>query len=549
MEQQSERYELLKRFEKWLRAKAQRETSTAVKLLNGYTIQVPTCTGHYITAKQRKGHAIHQVPYYACFKPALPRLFIEQLTQQGDIVYDPFMGRGTSVLEAALLDRIPYGNDANPLSCLFVKPRLHPPTQREVEARLGQLSLDSNVNKIKYPPNLLAFYHPLTLRKLCKLKKYFQQRAAAQELDAVDDWIRLSVLTRLSGHSSGFFSRYTLPPNLTASDTTQCKINKERYLFSHEEIKQPQMLAQHLLKSKGDDPVSAWLVSQSPSGIAELQLLCSAKASKNKLQHQLTAFLNTAIENASFAAAMNFPATGMSRKARWLFARRPKGIRLHYLLRLLLLNFYSDELQELPALKERHKARDRSVTAIVKKKTVSLLKGLRPEELRLLHKAAVAAKLATGPAEANPGVPDDSVALVITSPPFLKVVDYAKENRLRLWFADIALAKGTIASKTQPQWEAWMIKVLKELRRVLRPDGYIAIEVGEVQRGSNLLEHSVVRCGVVAGLRPELIMINAHRFTKTTDLVGHQARADGKAGTNTNRVVVFSKMTDHAAAR
>ena len=48
-------------------------------------------------SKQRAASSLHEVSYRACFKPQLPRFFIERLTEPGDVVYDPFMGRGTTV--------------------------------------------------------------------------------------------------------------------------------------------------------------------------------------------------------------------------------------------------------------------------------------------------------------------------------------------------------------------------------------------------------------------------------------------------------------------
>src|SRR6266705_2919031 len=85
--------------------------------------------------------SLHEVSYRACFKPQLPRFFIERLTQPGDVVYDPFMGRGTTPVEAALLDRVPFGNDINPLSLTFARPRLFPPTVEELSERLSQINL------------------------------------------------------------------------------------------------------------------------------------------------------------------------------------------------------------------------------------------------------------------------------------------------------------------------------------------------------------------------------------------------------------------------
>jgi len=82
----------------------------------GLQIAVRAFTNEFWTARQRAAHSLHEISYRACFKPQLPRFFIDRLTVPGDIVYDPFMGRGTTLIEAALLGRRPYGCDVNPLS-------------------------------------------------------------------------------------------------------------------------------------------------------------------------------------------------------------------------------------------------------------------------------------------------------------------------------------------------------------------------------------------------------------------------------------------------
>jgi DNA modification methylase len=48
-------------------------------------------------------HNFHSFP--AKFPPQLPRKFIEALTAPGDVVLDPMMGSGTTVLEAFLSGR------------------------------------------------------------------------------------------------------------------------------------------------------------------------------------------------------------------------------------------------------------------------------------------------------------------------------------------------------------------------------------------------------------------------------------------------------------
>src|SRR3712207_6609646 len=100
---------------------------------------MPYFVNEYWTARQRQSHALHEVSYRACFKAELPCFFIERLSAPGEVVYDPFMGRGTTLLEAALMGRRAAGNDINPLSRLLIRPRLAPPPLDDVVRRLGEI--------------------------------------------------------------------------------------------------------------------------------------------------------------------------------------------------------------------------------------------------------------------------------------------------------------------------------------------------------------------------------------------------------------------------
>src|SRR5258708_4411138 len=150
-----------------------RKLATTFAGSDGRTLETPTFVNEFWTARQRQASSLHEVSYRACFKPQLPRFFIERLTQPGEVVYDPFMGRGTTVLEAALLGRVPWGNDANPLSVVMTRPRLQPPMLAEVAARLEQIRLDGPADTSE---DLLAFYHPDTLSGISYLKKYLLNR-------------------------------------------------------------------------------------------------------------------------------------------------------------------------------------------------------------------------------------------------------------------------------------------------------------------------------------------------------------------------------------
>ncbi len=165
--------------------------------------QIPIFTNEFWTSKQRAAHSLHEISYRACFKPQLPHFFISRLTEQNDTVFDPFMGRGTTLLEAVLHGRQAIGNDVNPLSRMLVEARLCPPSLAEIEHRLSQIDL-AQIGATE--PDLEVFFHTDTLREICALKAYFIHKSQHGQLDNIDSWIRMVALNRLTGHSKGFFS-------------------------------------------------------------------------------------------------------------------------------------------------------------------------------------------------------------------------------------------------------------------------------------------------------------------------------------------------------
>lgn len=373
---------------------------------------VPVFTNEFWTSAQREGHSLHEVSYRACFKPSLPAFFVERLSRSGDLVLDPFMGRGTTPLEALLRGRVPCGNDVNPLSAMLVRPRLSPPPLSRITARLEAIDLawDGELDA-----DLLVFFHPDTLRAIEALRAHLRERERSGTFDSVDDWIRMVALNRLTGHSSGFFSVYTLPPNQAVTVAAQRRINEKR--------------------------------------------------------------------------------------------------------------------AQVPPF--------RDVRAVVARKSAALLADVPPlwaQEAEALARRAV---LTTGPAAAMRALRDASVQLVVTSPPFLDVVQYADDNWLRCWFAGIDVGAVPITmARTVAAWQATMTEVFAELHRVVRPGGFVAFEVGEVRRGKVRLEEAVVPAARAVGFVPELVMVNAQHFTKTANCWGID---NNKAGTNTNRIVLLRR--------
>jgi hypothetical protein len=379
---------------------------------DGHRVRAKTFTNEFWTSQQRAGHSLHEISYRACFKPQLVDFFVQRLTEPGDLVYDPFMGRGTTVVEAALLGRAAAGCDVNPLSRVLTKPRLAPPTLEQVSERLRALDLTACDS---YPEDLTVFFHPETLTRICALRAYLRKVHAEGAMDEVDEWIEMIAVSRLTGHSPGFFSVYTLPPNQAVSIDSQRKINARR---------------------------------------AQTPLV-------------------------------------------------------------------------------------RDVVQLIIRKSKSLLRDCGEATRRRLAAHAEQTHLLVQASNSTPEIQSASVSLVVTSPPFLDVVNYASDNWLRCWFCGIEVDAVSITmARRLDTWRLAMTEVFEELQRVLLPGGHVAFEVGEVRGGTVKLEAAVIPCGESVGLEPLAVVVNSQVFTKTSNCWGV---SNNTKGTNTNRIVVFRK--------
>lgn len=388
------------------------ELSSGLVNIGGFSTR--RIEGEFWTAGQRKASSIHEVSYRACFKPQLPGYFVKRFTEDNEIVYDPFSGRGTTIIEAALRGRRVIANDINPLSQILACPRLNAPDLAEVAERLKIIRYKS---KARADIDLSMFYELRTELEIVSLRTYLNHRRDDGLEDYVDSWIRMVATNRLTGHSPGFFSVYTFPPNQAVSAESQVKINEKR------------------------------------------------------------------------------------------------GQKPEY----------------------------RDTKAIVLKKSKQLLEGLSTEDVANLRRAARTATFITGRASDTRIIPDEHVQLTVTSPPFLNIVQYADDNWLRCWFNNLPIediASRITMAKTVEAWSSEMGKVFCELFRITRPNGIVAFEVGEVRNGKVKLEDYVVPLGVNLGFICEAVLINSQQFTKTANIWGI---SNNKAGTNSNRIIVFRK--------
>lgn len=390
------------------------DSATKVDYVEIDNAKIRRFVNEFWTSKQRQASALHEVSYRACFKPQLPRFFINLLTEEGDTVYDPFSGRGTTVLEAGMLGRNVVSNDINPLSRILTLPRFHVPEIKAVVQRLKEIPYDQEA---RGDIDLSMFYHPDTEAEIVSLKNYLKQRALEHREDPLDAWIRMVATNRLTGHSSGFFSVYTLPPNQAVTPDRQIKINADR----------------------------------------------------------------------------------------------------------------------------NQKPEYRDTKKLILKKSKSLIRNLTKPEIENLNHAGRNALYFTEDARNTSAIPDGSISLTVTSPPFLDVVQYDKDNWLRCWFNNIdaeEIASQITMSKTIEEWSSVMQEVFLELYRITKRGGWVAFEVGEVKGGKVKLDEYVVPLGLKAGFHCLGILVNLQEFTKTSNIWGV---SNNKSGTNTNRIVMFVK--------
>src|SRR3954452_16689533 len=88
------------------------------------------------------GHSYHPMcSYLASFPAALTHAFIARYSRPGDVVVDPFSGRGTTPLQACAEGRIGAGNDLNPLAHLLTAAKVDPPTRADTSTRVATLRL------------------------------------------------------------------------------------------------------------------------------------------------------------------------------------------------------------------------------------------------------------------------------------------------------------------------------------------------------------------------------------------------------------------------
>ena len=332
--------------------------------------------------------------YLASFPAALTHAFIARYSRPGDVVLDPFSGRGTTPLQACAEGRIGVGNDLNPFAHLLTAAKVESATRARASTRLTQLRLAWNAASAEW----VALGGRVTTAPDAPDALVPAAGSGARAGDGVE---------RVPAEVALAFHPRTLAQLLFVRSTLRLADRTDRFLAA---------------------AVTGILHGKSASYLSELMPNTFSMAPR---------YVRDYAARTEFASPDRDVFDGVARKLDRLFRQAPPSIDGIALL--------GDARDVAPRARAALKARGRS----------------------------------------------DRARLVVTSPPYLRVVKYGYYNWLRTWFLgfDARAIDATLddAHHREPYLE-FLRDVLAGLRPVLADDAVVVLVIGDVEtdRGRNI---------------------------------------------------------------
>jgi site-specific DNA-methyltransferase (adenine-specific) len=397
------------------------------------------------------GPTLHPMcSYLASFPASLAHAFIARYSRPGDVVLDPFSGRGTAPLQAGAEGRIGVGNDLNPFAHLLTAAKVEPATPAEARTRLAALRL-----------------------------------AWAADAPA---WVALGEQVVNHPHDPG--ARVPAPGSGDGPDARTEPVPDEVALAFH------------------------------PRTLGQLLML----RSQLRLDGRVDRFLAGALAGILHGKTPSYLSTIMPNT----FSMAPRYVR-DFVARTGFRSPERDAFDALGAKLDR-----------LYRQPVPATSGLA------LHGDARTAGRRTRAALRARGLPDRA-RLVVTSPPYLRVLKYGYYNWLRTWllgFDARAIDAELDDAHQRAPYLAFLREVLADLRPALTDDGIAVLVIGDVERdrgkpsssGIGLAERVWEEAAFPAGYRlAGLVRDEVAANRKMTRLWGDEA---GRA-TKTDRILVL----------
>ena len=155
-------------------------------------------------------HRFHALcPYFAMFPESFAEKWIGDLTKPGDVVLDPFCGRGTAPFQALLMQRRSVGIDISPVAYCITGAKTNPPSLAATRRRLTTLertfrSRSWRAQARRLPEFFAYAYSELTLAQVLFLRSRLDWRCS--NTDRMLAALVLSVLHGETNRSSKYLS-------------------------------------------------------------------------------------------------------------------------------------------------------------------------------------------------------------------------------------------------------------------------------------------------------------------------------------------------------
>ncbi len=148
---------------------------------------------------------LHEIcSYIAMYPPELVHRLLAKYTNVGDSVYDPFSGRGTTLLEARLMGRQAYASDLNPLAYVLSKSKSFNPNLNRILKRIDYWESEFNSSQCFFNKNDFDYMKTYFSKKVYKQIYFIRERFGKRwkTLSNRDNFILACTLGILHGPSS-----------------------------------------------------------------------------------------------------------------------------------------------------------------------------------------------------------------------------------------------------------------------------------------------------------------------------------------------------------
>lgn len=171
--------------------------------------------------ERAKMHSFHR--YYGKLIPAIPSAFIQEFTQEGDWVFDPFTGSGTTAVESKKLQRNFLGVEINPLSAEIARVKttsldieLLETVNNEIIRKIEEDRRDYSDHEKPYITNREHWFKEFVQEDLLKIQKNINEYfAMTDKIDCgeIDQYrnFYLIVLSAIIKNASNADTRHVFP--------------------------------------------------------------------------------------------------------------------------------------------------------------------------------------------------------------------------------------------------------------------------------------------------------------------------------------------------